>query len=216
MLTKNDSKTYVSILGDGSLRVQVQEGTPDAVRREFEKSDGTKGVKHELVYDALSGKITNVSFFEGDYGKLLQVKITDKGSSVYLSLSTSLNFGEDLMKKLPNINLDEDVKLVPYSFEDDNGKTKKGITVYQNKEKVKNFFFDADNKKNINGYPDPEGDIGKYDSDDWKLYFISARKFLVEYTEKNCKVFNSEEPTVEETPATSEAADDVNPNEIPF
>lgn len=211
MLTTNDKKNYVYVLADGTLRVSVPEGTPNAVRREFEKSDKTTGVKHELVYDALSGKITNVSFFDGDYGKLLQIKIEDTGGSVYLSLSTAGSFGEDFMKKLPNVQLDSEVKFVPYSFEDDNGKTKKGITIYQNKEKIKNFFFDAENKKNLNGYPDPEGDTNKYDSDDWKLYFISARKFLIEYTEKNCKVYNVEEPDVV-------VADeiDIDVNKLPF
>jgi hypothetical protein len=48
--------------------------------------------------------------------------------------------------------------------------------------KVTNYFRDTDKKENINGYPNPEGDTQDYSKDDWKLYFLQARKFLVNYT----------------------------------
>lgn len=216
MLTKRDSKTYVYVLSDGTFRVNVDEGTPNAVRREYETSTGEKGIKHELVYDELSGKITNVFFRDTDYGKQMTLKVEDGENAVYLNLNTAHNFAEDVMKKLPNVDITKDVKLVPYSFEDGNGKVKKGITIYQNKEKVQNFFYDPDAKAIMNGFPEPEGDVKKYDSDSWKVYFIGARKFLIEYTEKNCPVYNKEQEEPEEESVVENEDADISPEAIPF
>lgn len=185
MLTKFNKDNYVSILSsDGTLRMPVPEGTEGATVREYETSDGKKGVKHELVFNKLEGKITKVEFFDGEFGKLIQLTVTDDSGDVVLSVNTSQNYGEDLMKKLPNINFDLPVAFSPYSFEDDKGKVRKGISIVQNDNKIQNFFYDPVKQKNINGYPDPEP--GKeYDKEDWKVYFIQARKFLVKYTEDN-------------------------------
>lgn len=178
--TKSNDK-FVSILADGTLRLVVPEGTEGAVKREYESSDGKTGVKYELVYTELAGMITHIGFYEGDYGKLIQVTVTDEeGESYVLSVSTAQNYGEDLMKKLPNVDLKKPVKFVPYSFEDDNKKVRKGITIYQDEEKIQNFYYDADKKKNINGYPDPKFKKKTPTKDDWKLYFLSARMFLID------------------------------------
>lgn len=182
----------ISILGsDGTFRLTVKEGTPGAEYREYETSDGKKGAKWELVYKSLSGRITNLQTFDGDYGTNLMVTMTYEGqdgeeTSDIISIGLSTPFGEDFMKKLPNINLDEFVTLSPYSFEDDKGKTRKGITVKQGDTKLANFFYEAGEDgargTNINGYPDPVGDTDKFTKDDWKIYFMTARKFLTEYT----------------------------------
>ena len=196
-LEKREDKPYVSILSsDGSLRLVVPEGTEGAVKREYtvgKGKDEKTGVKYELVFKSLDGMISDVAFHDGDYGKLLQVTVTDEeaeegAKEFVLSVNTSTNFGEDLMKKLPNIDFEQPVKFVPYSFEDERGKQRRGVTVIQNDEKVQSFFQEYDEKTkkttNLNKYPDPEGDTKEYDADDWKVYFTKARKFLVKYTEK--------------------------------
>ncbi len=145
-------------------------------------SDG-KGSKWELIFKSLSGKITNLQIFDGDYGKNLLVTLTYNGGEDTISFNTATPFGEDFMKKLPNFNLDEYVTITPYSFIDDNGKTRKGITVTQGDVKLQNYFYDAEKKKNLHKYPTPEGDTDKFDKDDWKIYFTHCRKFLVKNTE---------------------------------
>lgn len=174
----------MNILSDGTLRLAVPEGTEGAVRREYETSDGKKGVKFELPYKSLCGKITNMQMFEGDYGKNLLVTFTYEGGADTISFNTTSPFGEDFMKKLPNINLDEFVTVSGYSFVDDNGKSRKGVTVTQGDVKLTNYFYDAEKKKNLHKYPEPEGDTGKYDKDDWKIYFTQCRKFLVKNVEE--------------------------------
>jgi hypothetical protein len=87
------------------------------------------------------------------------------------------------MKKLPNIDLTKDVKIAPYSFEDDKGKSRKGVTVYQGEVKIESFYWDKVKEKASNGLPQPEGDTSKFDSDDWKMHFMVVRKFLVKQVE---------------------------------
>lgn len=187
-LNKNDdNKNYVSILGsDATLRITVTPETPGAVKREYETSDGTKGVKHELVFNDLTGKITGVKFYDGDFGKLVQLDVTDDTGTLTLSVNTAQNYGEDILKKLPNIDFSKEVKFAPYAFVDEQGKSKKGVTIYQDENKVQSAFYDPIAKKNILGYPDPKPTKNDKprSKDDWKIYFLEARQFLVEYTEE--------------------------------
>lgn len=182
-LEKINKDTFVSILSsDATFRLVVPEGTPDSIKREYEDSTGKKGVKNELVFNKMTGKITNVAFAETNFGKLLQLTITDEKGPIILSVSTAQNYGEDLMKKLPNLDLSQDVELAPYSFTDERGKSRKGVSVVQNGNKIKNFFYNEETKENINGFPSPKGDTKKYSKDKWKIYFLEARDFLCEYT----------------------------------
>lgn len=181
---------YASVLADGKIHVSVPEGTEGAVLREYETSTGEKGSKWEFVYDRLSGIITGIAFYEGDFGNQLQVTISDgEEKPVMLSLSTASNFGEDLMKKIPAIDFSKKVILSPYAMEDEKtGKIKKGISVIQEDKKIQNYFYDFHEKKNINGYPEPKFKVDKktgenkpFSKDEWKLYFGECRVFLTEY-----------------------------------
>jgi hypothetical protein len=184
-----NSTPIMNILGsDGTLRLAVPEGTEGAVRRDYETSDGKKGTKWELTFKSLCGRITNMQMFEGDYGKNLLVTLSYEGGSDTISFNTTTPFGEDFMKKLPNINLDEFVTIAPYNFTDEAGKTRKGVTVTQGDTKLQNYFSEMTEKdgektyKNLYGYPMPTGK--EEDKDDWKIYFTQCRKFLVKNVEE--------------------------------
>ena len=213
-----ENKDYVSILADGTLRVVVPEGTENAVKREYETSDGKTGTKHELVFTEISGIISKVAFFDGDFGKLLQLTLTDgEEKPLTLSVSTETNFGEDLMKKLPAIDMDNYVRLVPYSFNDENtGKTKKGVTVYQGQEeneegemvdiKIGNYFYDTDKKKNLHKFPEaPTAPKGKEVSKEkWKMYFMEARIFLIDFITDFYDLENQDSDDVDEVDTDEE------------
>jgi hypothetical protein len=55
--------------------------------------------------------------------------------------------------------------------------------------KVESFFgsYDEKAKKFIskNGLPTPQGNVIEYVSDDWKIYFLQVKRFLVDYTKEN-------------------------------
>lgn len=179
----------MNILGsDGTLRLTVDAGTEGAKLREYETSDGKKGSKWELTFKSLCGKITNMQMHEGDYGKNLLVTLSYEGGADTVSFNTATPFGEDFMKKLPNIYLDEFVTIAPYSFTDEAGKTRKGVTVTQGDVKLQNAFSEVTEVKGkkvyktLHGFPEPTGK--EEDKDDWKIYFTQCRKFLVKNVEE--------------------------------
>ncbi len=194
-------RTYASVLADGKIHVTVPEGTEGAVVRKYKTSDDKEGSKTEFVYGELIGKITKVGFYEGDYGRQLQVTVEDgKEKPVVLSLSTSSNYGEDIMKKLINVDLEKFVKIVPYSFVDEKKKSKKGITIWQKNaegksEKVKNYFWDEESEKYVKGYPEPKKSKKPLSKDQWKLYFGEVREFLVEKITEHFKIEETEKDT---------------------
>ena len=159
-LETKETKKIIGVLGStGDFRMSVPEGTEGAVRREYESSTGEKGVKHELVFKSISGMITDVDFFDGDYGKNLLITFSfgEGEEPVTVSLGCNTPFGEDVLKKLPNINFKEAVVFSPYAFENENGKPVKGISITQGDTKIKGAFYDAENKKSLLDYPSPEG-----------------------------------------------------------
>ena len=189
-IEKDDAKTYAYILSsDGSLRQNVEEGTPGAVRRDWEAPGGKTGTKWELVYNGLSGMVEGISIHDGDYGKNILVKFDD---GIILSLSTTTNYGEDFMQKINNIDFGRTVTIKPYAFENEKGKTLKGVTILQDGEKVVNYYADPLNNVALHGYPEPSKKCKeKGDKDLWKAFFAEARVFLIEELEKHPMVVKS-------------------------
>lgn len=184
-LKEREQKTYAIIIADGSIRLKADDNDPKAVTRTIELKDGTTMTKRERVYHELSGFIRSVEFKDGDYGKSVNVGVEDGGEIITLSLGLGSNFGEDFLKKLPNVKFSEEVIMRPYSFEDDKKKLRKGITIIQGLDKLTNFFGDPETKTNLHGYPEVPKPYNEMDSDDWKIYFMQARKFLQAFTEAN-------------------------------
>ncbi len=107
---------------------------------------------------------------------------------------------------------------MPYAFEDDKGKLVRGVTIYQNGNKVFNYFWDNDKKEPKHGYPAVEGE--NLSKDDWKIHFLQARKFLVGYVKENivpkfeAVSFSMKRPEAEKIEYPPE--EDINPEDIPF
>lgn len=198
--TGQNNNVYLSIV-QGSLRQTVPEGTKDAVRREWE-AGGDKGVKHELVFNAVTGKIVGVSFFEGESGgrkfQNLNIRLdeNESGKSPVISTGVGTRYAQDILKKLPNVDFDEEVRIRPYSFiPEGEDKAVTGVEITQRNAVSGNFenkitgFFHKKNAKGkwdaINGFPIPEGKTDEYTSDDWDIFYKQARRFLVNYTKEN-------------------------------
>lgn len=184
--TQSADKTFLTILSDGKFHQRVDENTEGAVAREYEKDVldakgkkiGTEKVTvHDLIFSEATGMITNMYFLKGQFGENLIVEIDNDGA---ISFNGSQSYGEQLLRKLPNIDLSKPVTLAPYNFTK-NGKSNKGVTVIQDGEKIQDYYFDYENKKSQNGLPEFDGD--KDDSNDWKLYFLQVNKFLKKQTE---------------------------------
>lgn len=213
-LNQREKRTYANIISDGSIRVKTDESDPRAVRRDYEiPSTGQKGTKYELKYDDLSGYITRLEFYEGDYGKVLHIFVNDGSGEIVLSVNMQTNYADDIMKRLPAVNFKEEVLLNPFSFTDKNGKVRRGISVSQNGEKIKSFFHDQEGNSQY-GFPQPEKKPAEMDKDDWKRFFLDVKKFLQDYIENNVKpqleqdppqvpTQNAEAPTEQDVPTAS-------------
>lgn len=214
----NDKK-YLSIV-DGSIREKVAEGTPNAIRREWE-AGGEKGVKFELIYKQITGRIVGVEFYDGESGgrkfRNLNLRFEEiDGKTPILSVGLSTRYATDLLKKLPNIDLKEEVLLRPYSFTPDGEeKEKVGVEIKQRdytgnfEKKITNFFHKKEGEKWVeaNGYPAPTDE----DREDWKFYYLKAGKFLEGYTKQHII------PQFEgEVAATEYPAEEIDPESIPF
>jgi hypothetical protein len=183
-------KKYYSIV-QGTFRTQVPQDHPEAVRRDWTSADGkSSGTKYERVIRALYGYITDISFADTEYGTQIFIKLDKNvdGEEPTVALNIASREAEDLMKKLPNVDFSKEVQLRPYSFDGREGDEVRGMSVMQADEfgdfkgKIVNYFFDFEAKKNINGFPIPDGDVDQYMKDDWKIYFLRCRKFLVQHT----------------------------------
>ena len=194
-----DEGIYFNVMADGKFHQTVPEGTEGAVLREGELKDGTTFSKWEKLFSDISGKITKIEFYDGNYGKNLILTIEDEGyEPVKVSLNTSQNFGEDMLKKILAIDLEQPVKLVPYSLIDDKTKkSKKGITVYQNDEKIQSYFHSYDTETKVttplHGYPKaPVAKKGKtISADEWKLWFGQCRLFMINFIEDKLGLDNT-------------------------
>lgn len=182
---------YYTIV-QGTFRTNVPQDHLEAVRRDWKSADGkSSGTKYERVINAMFGKIEDISFQDGDYGMQVLIKLdpNENGDNPIIALATASREGEDFLKKLPNIDLDKEVRLRPFNFEGSQGDEVRGMEIMQQNEadefkvKITNFFRDPIEKKNINGMPDPESsDLSK---DEWKMYFLQVRLFIIKYAKQH-------------------------------
>ncbi|MBL0320526.1 MAG: hypothetical protein IPP74_14720 [Alphaproteobacteria bacterium] len=217
MLTpQEEGKRFISIKSDGLFHEKVSQETEGAKLREYKLKDGTEGSKWELLYKDLSNvHIKSIYFEDSEYGENICTTFTDGENEVTWSENTGTNFGSDWMKRLPNLDFTAKVSIKPYAFTDENsGKTKKGVSVYQN-DKISDFFYDWDKREELHGFPKPQKDRSEMKTDDWKLYFLTVKMFLVDYTKKN--IVGRPEITVHDPsdyPTPEEEG--IRPQDIPF
>lgn len=178
---KREPKTYLSITY-GKFRQSSTKDDEEAVSR-MNKDD--KEV-WERVFDWIEGKITKIYYKEDDeFGNSFEVTIDDGAEKFNLSFKEDSRYCSDLLSKLPNIDLNQDVKLVPYDFQPkDSPSARKGLTIWQNNAKIENYFVNKEGDKFIYKHGFPESD-GKMEKDDFKIYMIKVKKFLRTYTQQN-------------------------------
>lgn len=230
--TRSNNNLYLSIV-QGSLRQAVPEGTPNAVRREWE-AGGKKGVKWEIEYNAIVGKIVNVDFYQGekDGKKFTNLNLTldeVEGKYPVISVGVKTRYASDLMKKLPKVDFMEEVRIRPYSFQpegEDKNVTGVEITQRDNtgnfNKKVSNFFVKKEGDKWVatNGFPEPDEETRQ--SGEWEDYYRQVAKFLMGYTKQNIttKFNETKMPKSYEAEHKNDSTDypeeEINPDDIPF
>ena len=173
--SSHEQKTFLSIVG-GKLAKRVAEGTTGAVEREIENDNGKKTI-WELLYSDLDAKIESLEVKEGGkYGDSLEINCVDGMDKFTISLNITSREAKGFMNCLPNIVLNDYVKIEPYNYvrKKDNRKMI-GLGVKQNNKNVP-YFYTAEN-----GLPSvPEGQ--EVDKDEFKILMQQQVIFLKKKT----------------------------------
>lgn len=138
--------TYLSV-SDGNLVRQHK----TANDRTTERVTKTGKLVFEERFKDLTGMITNVNTRENDYGKQWQLTFTDGPDTYIVSMPYSSRYASSFLKALPNINIEEPLRFMPWAMKDKNdvSKTITGITCYQDGVKIAPAFT----KEEPNGLP---------------------------------------------------------------
>lgn len=173
--TKNtDRKTFVNII-NGKLTTKTEKDNALAVPRKNKKEE----MVYEIHHDKLSGTIVALAITKNDFGKQLEITLSDVGDMFLLTIPVESKYFDSFAAKIGNVNLSEEVTIAPYSFQPKDADTKRtGINLYQNGNKV-DYYFSEDAPK---GKPFPTKE--KLDDDEWKIFKLQERKFYCEFISK--------------------------------
>lgn len=130
---------YVNIVY-GKFALKCEPGTSGSVTR-FNKMGQEV---HELHYDTLSGRITDVYVNEGEYGKDWLINLFDGESTYALQIPQSIGSSIGVLARLPVVDYSKDVAIKVYYIEN-----KTHLVVYQSGRKLQSAYT----KDNPNGLP---------------------------------------------------------------
>lgn len=191
---ERSNRTFIKIV-NGKFAESVNEDHPKAVKRYSENKQ--KDV-YEVLDDFISGRITGMELRKGDYGWELLLNVRDVDESYQIQIQTNNQYFTTFANKLPNINLNQDVHLEPYAFNDKEKKKPSGeprrvigMTVKQGGEKIMGVYG-KDNP--IPGLTFPRGG----DDEDIKMYYMQEEKFYRALVQKHAGQFATESDVKEE------------------
>lgn len=179
-----ERKTYAKISG-GRLRISVPEGTEGSQKRSGKLKNGQEYTVHELVKKNFTGRIVDIEYDStGKFGSQWKVTMDDGEEKVQIQVGADTSSATELLSRLPNVDFSKDVTVSPYSIK--NGeKTNSGVVLYQDREKVENYFKEKVGEKEYkvkHGFPEAEpGTRG----DDYKIYLLQVKKFLIKYFQEH-------------------------------
>lgn len=174
--TDKTRRTFVSIIG-GKFAIRADENTPNARKRHSEKLG--KDV-WEVVHETFTGRIKSLEIRSSEFGDQLSILMDDVGDLYEFQIPTESRYFTSFCDRIENVNINDDVKLAPYSFDDkekknSHGNPKKvtGINIFQNGKKIEKFY----SKDNNGNKPTlKEG----YKDADLKIFFIQQQEFFKE------------------------------------
>lgn len=168
------SRIYLNVV-QGALRQTVEEGEEGAKKRTYEKKDGTTKDIWEIVYRSWEGTIQRISLKDTDFGQFINIDFPD----ARVSFNVDSRYFADFVKKIMGADFSKEFKLSPYNFESE-GKRVVGISIEQEGEKLKNYFYNDVDKVYCNGFPIPN-EAEKNKSGYWKTFFgYTVKNFLLD------------------------------------
>jgi hypothetical protein len=105
----NSTNKFVTIVnGLFTIRLPDTSDDPKAVERTLTKGPNAGKVVKELQFNKLSGKLTSSYIDKSDYGSSLIFNLVDGSESFKLQLPVESQFFSQIVKRLPNFNLDSE------------------------------------------------------------------------------------------------------------
>lgn len=146
-LENRERGNFITIY-NGKFTMRVQEGTEGATAR-VNKQGKTV---YEKYYDSFTGKLIGIKTAESPYGKQWIFSFQDSADVYNLQLSYSNSFATNILKMLPNIDLNKEMKVQPAVKLGDDGKNKSSLFISQEGVTIKHAYT----KDNPNGLPPME------------------------------------------------------------
>lgn len=128
-------RVYLGVFGD-KITEKSEKGAENSITRVLKKGDVKVGEKHEFQYDYWDGIITNIRYNEGNGkdGKIIKswnVTIKSGDEEFTLSVPYASRYTTSFYKKARNIVFADLVRIVPFQFQNDDGKDVRGFSFYQ-------------------------------------------------------------------------------------
>jgi len=220
---------------EGTFRLPSTKEDPEAVARPYTNPKTKEdGIAYERSFKALFGTITDISFptstlKDGTVLRNIHIALgeDENGIAQVISIPVDERYTSDFLKRLPKIDLTQEVRLSPYDFDPAEGPHQRGLSVMLRGEgedfsvKIDNNFFtkveEKEGKKvytNLYGFPEATEE----DAQDWPFYFKKVNKFLVKYTTENVltKFSAAPAPKIPHSKEEEDAMNDITPEDIPF
>ena len=147
-LSKPSSNAIYLSVADGNLVRSYKEANANTTQRVTK----TGKLVHEEKFKDLTAKLTNIATKENDFGKQWVLRFEDGDETYFVNISYSSRYASSFLKALPNVDLSQPIRFMPWSMTDKNDPAKKvtGVTLYQNGNKVLPAFT----KEEPNGLPE--------------------------------------------------------------
>ena len=205
--SSNQNMIFVGTL-NGEFVVKTDNKDENAVSR-VNKVGSTVFERH---YNKLEGLITDVEIYHGDYGKILNLTISDNDPKTgdfvnyKLGLPFNSNYAMGFLRRAHNIDFDKKITLFTGKYEDDKGKERTYMTVWQNGDKVAYYWT----KETPRDLPDMKqvkvNGVMTWDSTDRLEYLenyvekvIIPRVSTIDYTQTNADILDEVDETGDES-----------------
>jgi len=161
-LGESTNAIYLKI-SDGKVRRKANEGEEGVTSRTL-TIDGETRTLFEKVYNSVSGNITAIYKSEHEqYGVSWSIVLVDGDETYSVQISETSRYFQSFAMLIPNIDFSQKLTIKPYSIAVKGKEYKnQGITIYQNGNKVANFYktYDPETKKST-----PKNGLEKFDWD---------------------------------------------------
>lgn len=105
-------------------------------RKKMKGKNEGQAVYYYVIYD-VEGILTNVRINENDWGDFVELEITDVDEKFVVSLGDVFSrIAKDFIRRTANLDTTEYVNFGLWSLETDEGKTRSGVKMYQDDEKI--------------------------------------------------------------------------------